>query len=52
MAATPTRRQFLATAAAISAPIIIPASALGLDGTVAPVALPGAATLVAAGDRP
>ena len=36
MPQSPTRRQFLATAAAISAPMIIPASALGLDGTVAP----------------
>lgn len=33
---TPTRRQFLATAAAITAPMIIPSSALGLDGAVAP----------------
>lgn len=33
---TPSRRQFLATAAAVAAPMIIPASALGKDGAVAP----------------
>lgn len=33
---TPSRRQFLAAAAAITAPMIIPASALGRDGAVAP----------------
>ncbi|MGI9456630.1 MAG: Gfo/Idh/MocA family protein [Aeoliella sp.] len=32
----PTRRRFLKTAAAMAAPMIIPASALGLDGGVAP----------------
>lgn len=33
---TPTRRQFLATTAAVAAPLIIPASALGRDGATAP----------------
>ncbi len=33
---TPSRRQFLAATAAIAAPMIIPASALGKDGAVAP----------------
>ncbi len=36
MSNTPSRRQFLAATAVIAAPMIIPASALGRDGNVAP----------------
>ncbi len=36
MSSSPTRRQFLAATAAVAAPMIIPASALGKDGAVAP----------------